>query len=195
MKLYKATGCNDILKMVYEKRNKVNSAVDRAKSEFITSKLRQNFKKKKKFWQSINALIKDNSEIDINNITFRDPDTGSPINSEDVPDFLNTFFATIAERTRGPDANIRNTVNDDLYDQDYPGFDLTPVTPETVLTLLNDMDINMSSCIDGINMGICKIMVKQISKEFAKIYSNSLFRGIFPKEMGLFSSYTLTKNR
>ena len=42
MKLYRATGCYDILKLVYEIRNKVNACVDKAKGDFIQKKLRQN---------------------------------------------------------------------------------------------------------------------------------------------------------
>ena len=35
MNLYRMTGCYDILKQVYELRNTVNSAVDKAKGDFI----------------------------------------------------------------------------------------------------------------------------------------------------------------
>ena len=55
-KLYRMTGCYDILKLVYAVRNKVNACVDRAKSSFIREKLKQNARNPKKFWQSMNDL-------------------------------------------------------------------------------------------------------------------------------------------
>ena len=59
LKLYKATGCYEILKLVHDLRNQVNSAVDLAKGHFIRKKLKQNTQNPKKFWQSVNSLIKD----------------------------------------------------------------------------------------------------------------------------------------
>ena len=44
------------------------------------------------------------------------------------------------------------------------------------------MDMNTSSCIDGINMKICKILVENFPDKWSKLFSNSLFRGIFPRE-------------
>ena len=182
LKLYRETGCYEILKMVHEMRNTVNASVDKAKADFIKCKLKQNTGKPRKFWQSINSLIKDSVDIDIDNIVFRDPSSDTLISKENIPDFLNSFFATIAENTRGPDRDICNNVENDLYPGDLPGLDLSPVTVETVLNLVDHMDLNMSSCVTGINMKICKLMVKHFPEKWAKLYSNSLFLGIFPRD-------------
>ena len=160
----------------------MNSAVDRAKANFIKLKLQQNSRNPKKFWQSIHSLIKDTTEIDLSNIIFKNVDTGDEIERENVPNFLNSYFANVAERTRGPDNNILSHVDPELYAGEYPGFDLNPVTAETVYACLEDIDINMSSCIEGINMNICKILVRNFSDRWAKLFSNSLFLGIFPRE-------------
>ena len=47
--LYRARGCYDVLKLVYGLRNKVNTAVDEAKGDFIWRKLNQNTCNPKKF--------------------------------------------------------------------------------------------------------------------------------------------------
>ena len=81
-KLYRQTGCYDILKKVYVLRNKVNSLVEKAKGDFIKHRLHQNSKNPRKFWQLINSLIKDKVDIDIGNINFKDPATDLIVDNE-----------------------------------------------------------------------------------------------------------------
>ena len=40
----------------------------------------------------------------------------------------------------------------------------------------------MSSCIDGINMKICKVILKSCMDKWVKLYNNYLCMGIFPSE-------------
>ena len=108
-----------------------------------------------------------------------------------IPDFLNEYFVNIAYRTRGPDVDIEGDIDYDIHDREFPGFDLNPVMPETVLAHLDDIDVNMSSCIDGINMKMCKILVKHFPEIWAKLLPNSMFCGIFPREWVLGSFYSL----
>ena len=42
------------------------------------------------------------------------------------------------------------------------------------------IDVNMSSCIEGINAKMCKAIIEIIPNKFLKIFANSLFTGIFP---------------
>ena len=126
--------------------------------------------------------IKYKVDIDIINIIFRDPETGDRVERDNIPDFLKLFFANIAERTRGPDSDIDRHVPDNMYSDELPGFDFAPVATETVLACGDDIDVNMSSCIDGINMKTCKILVKNFLEKLANLFTNSLYTGIFPKE-------------
>ena len=40
----------------------------------------------------------------------------------------------------------------------------------------------MSSCIDGINLKICKVIIQEMPDIFVKLFGNSLFFGIFPRK-------------
>ena len=126
----------------------------------------------------INDLSKKKIDIDINNIPFCDlidkPDK--------VPDFLNRFFVEIAEHTRGPDCNIDSLFDQDSYQEIYPGFELGPVDADRILSLVNDMDMYTSSCIDGINMKICKIFVEFFLTNGRSCSLIRFFCGIFPRE-------------
>ena len=48
-------------------------------------------------------MIKGTVDIDLNNVNFIYQNTGLIIDKADTPDFLNNFFANIAENTRGSD--------------------------------------------------------------------------------------------
>ena len=73
-------------------------------------------------------------------------------------------------------------VDHNLYQLDLEGLDLEPVTADTVLECKDDIDVNMASCVEGINMKICKIITVNFPGKLSKLFSNSLFRGIFPRE-------------
>ena len=99
--------------------------------------------------------------LEIEQQVFRDPDNAQIIERDKIPDFLNKFFAEIAKKTRGPNNDINSNVDRDIYnfDFDFEGFDLEPVSVETVLECKEDIDVNMSSCVESVNMKICKIIL------------------------------------
>ena len=54
-----------------------------------------------------------------------------------------------------------------------------------------NIDVNSSSGIEGINMKICKLILLHIPDKFRLLCANSLFSGIFPEEWSINSqSYT-----
>ena len=156
--------------------------VDKAKGDFITRKLNQNSRNPKRFWQSLNDIIKDKVEVDINNIAFINPNSGQVVDRENTPAFLNEFFANIGEYTRGSDIDIDGDIQADVGMNGLPGFDFAPVTIECFYRFITEIDTDMASCIEGINMRICKLMLENFSEKWLKLFGNSLYTGTFPKE-------------
>ena len=181
LKLYRITGNNNTFRSLCILRNRVNSMIDRAKSKYIKDKLYLNSKNPKKFWQTINALIKGNIEVNIGNFTFTDPATGLPVPKDHVPEYLNQYFANIAESTRGNESTIDKNLGN-IYMHDYPGFDFRPPTTDELYVHIVNSDIDVSSCIDGINSKICKLIIQEMPDIFVKLFANSLFFGIFPRK-------------
>ena len=181
LKLYRITGNNNTFRTLCILRNRVNSMIDKAKAKFIKNKLYLNSKNPKKFWQCINVLIKGNVEVNIGNYTFTDPSTGLPVPKDCVSDFLNQFFANIAESTRGEESTIDKNVGN-IYMHEYPGFDFRPPTTDELYVHIVNSDIDVSSCIDGINSKICKVIIQEMPDIFVKLFANSLFFGIFPRK-------------
>ena len=99
---------------------------------------------------------------------------------DDVPDFLNIFFANIAARTR-----LFDDTNVPEYDVNITHenpFVFLPPSIHEIRELTKQIDTNMSSCIDGINAKTCKNLLEIIPEFFFKLFANSLFLGIFPKK-------------
>ena len=170
------------LELLHRKRNSVNSLVDKAKANFIKSRLYQTRKNPRKFWITINSLIKERNNIDVGNIVFRDPENYTLITQDQKPDFLNRFFVDISENTRGPDHSFDLNMANCYSLLDLPGFDFTPPDIYDIRRYFDDIDMNMSSCIDGVNMKICKLLLTDFTDMWLSIFANSMFTGIFPED-------------
>ena len=181
-KKYRETKLSEDLENLHRKRNSVNSMVDEAKATFIKTRLYQSKLDPKKFWKNINSLIKEPDNVEIGNIVFRDPDNYNLIRDDETPDFLNRFFVNIAENTRGPDNIFDLEMNDCYSALNLPGFDFDPPGIHDIRQHLDNIDYNMSSCIDGVNMRICKILLNEFTDKWLSIFANSMFTGIFPSD-------------
>ena len=103
-----------------------------------------------------------------------------PVQTDDVPNFLNEFFANIANRTRlfDPDSIDRNSFEKNVDSE----FHFEPPNIFELKELIKQVDTSMSSCIEGINARTCKTVLECIPEQFLKLFANSLFTGIFPEK-------------
>ena len=180
IKAYRVSKDSAILCQARIQRNIVNGLIEKAKTEFILNSLNSNAKKPKKFWRIINSLIDEQDSVDITSYIFRDIITHDPISKEDTPDFLNSFFVEIAERTRTRLTN-QDAKHIDLYPDIISKFDFAPPELEDMYGYMMEIDINTSSCLEGINSKLCKILIDKIPEKFRHLFANSLFFGIFPE--------------
>ena len=68
----------------------------------------------------------------------------------ETADFLNEFFVNIAKNTRITNFNIDQEYVA-CYDNIDSNFDFMPPTLEEIYGYMIDIDVNMSSCIEGVN--------------------------------------------
>ena len=186
---FKATKNPDLLLEIRILRNQVNSAVDKAKSEYVRKVLISSKSNTKKFWRNIKCLIETDVDM-VDSVTFKNPSTGEIISSENKCNFVNDYFANIEARTclkcesrpYIPGAKVNSE------------FHFLP--PEICdIMLFSDMiDVSSSSGIPGINMNICKVIIRHIPDKFRLIYANSMFSGIFPAEWATSNVKLLPKN-
>ena len=177
VKAYKIDKDPDILTRMRILRNELNTKIDKAKAVYIENRLKLYGKHPKKFWRIINDLIKQDSTVDISNIELRDS-AGDIVPTNSVPIFLNQYFATIAEKT-----SDRTKVKYENKNCDMPiQFDFEPPTLIELEYIVEDFNDDMSSCVDGLNMKMCKRIIGAIPKKCLLLYANSMFYGQFPKE-------------
>ena len=155
--------------------------VNKAKTDYILRSLQINIKKTKKFWKVIKELIDGDECVDITSYFFKDPLTGSNIVKDETPDFLNHFFANIAERTRPRPNNHIERITD-CYEDVHTEFNFVPPRVEDMYGYMMDIDINSSSCIQGMNSRLCKVMLDKIPDKFCYMFANSLYYSSFPSD-------------
>ena len=178
IKRYKLSRDNDLLRQLRIKRNEVNSMIDRAKTEFITTSLNRTVSNPKKFWKLIKCLIDKDDIADITSYSFRNQHA-DPVEKSDIPDFLNNYFVNIAERTV-----THQVIDCPIYRNEYDHingiFDFVLPTMEDMYIYMEQIDVNSSSCIPGINNKMCKLAMDSIPSKFRHLFVTSLDSGIFP---------------
>ena len=158
-------------------RNRVNAAVDKAKSEFVKNMLVTSKSNPKKFWRNIKGLI--DSDVDIvDTVIFKDPITGDAVSNDMKCNFVNRFFAEIEQRVcRNEDARMfipaRKVESE---------FHFMPPDLCDIMIFSESIDVCTSSGIFGLNMKLCKTIIQHIPEKFRLLFSNSMFSGIFPSE-------------
>ena len=50
------------------------------------------------------------------------------------------------------------------------------------MCIVRDIDVNISSCVSGMNMKMCQCLILTIPERFLLLFTNSMFLGIFPTE-------------
>ena len=126
VKLYKKDKDPQILRQLKIQRNFVNALIEKSKSNYIKSALKANTKKPKKFWKLIKDMIDNDDCVDITSYVFKHFDKDEFVSKEGTPDFLNSFFANIANVTC-PRFNARPHNYDTLYDDVNTVFDFMPL--------------------------------------------------------------------
>ena len=184
--LYKATKDSLYLTLAKRQRNVVNSMIETAKRQYISTTLNNNSSCPKKFWRQINVLLKgENSNINQTNLI--DPVTNLDVPKGNEANFLNEYFCNISQRL-GLDLNndlgYRNNNHLDVYAMMDSVFNILddPPTIEDVNIYANDIDLSKSSSVDGISTNICKDLLQLVPRYFLCIYVKSFETGIFPRK-------------
>ena len=86
-----------------------------------------------------------------------------------------------AQRTSGI-LNLNDYDYNVLYNDVHNVFDFTPTTIEEMYGYMEAMDLSSSSCIQGVNMKICKASLDSIPSKFRHLFATSLVSGKFPNE-------------
>ena len=184
-KTYKATRDRNDLQLLRVHRNKVISTINSAKATYIVQSLHRTCKNPKQFWRIIKYMIDPSEAWDIETVNFVDPITMNTVLPSDKP---NDFFAKIAGKTCDF-SKIERPILNNINDAEIK-FDFQPPDLDDLMYLIREIDVNTSSCVQGINMKMCKRIITMIPDKFLLLFANSMFKEFFLQNgLSLLSHY------
>ena len=171
----------------------VTQSIREARSSYIRLSLHRNRDNPRKFWRLMNELQNNVSGSSYDG-DFIDPINGITVPVENVPFFLNDYFANIGSRLN----TLNNNILDDLhgiYDfMDGTVFSFPDVDRYDVLFLEKEIEVHKSSCIPVIWSDVCKYLFGLIPERIANLFNVSLMTGFYPCEWSLGYVNLIPKN-
>ena len=148
-------------------RNKLKTAIRHSRRVFISKALSS--KRPKEVWQVIHRILNPSQH---------------PIQQD--PDKLNTFFASTAERTIGPQVNCHISIEQIIAnlkateETEIKCFSLSVVTRDEVLNVLKSLRSDSSTGHDQIPIKFVKLVADTISGPLTAIINNCITQSYFP---------------
>ena len=175
LRMFRKTRNKHIWEICKYLRNKCNTLVKNAKSSFIKERLLNTADDPRKFWKSINNILKGPKTEHIAH-EFVDNVTGRIIQQDMVVDFLNEYYANIGM------ANMVGENRRPDWTENDPGYYFDEVTLKEVVTLVKEIDIGKDCCIEGISTSILKQGFSVITKQLQYLFNTSLNKAMFPRD-------------
>ena len=156
-------------------RNRCNSQVRNAKAVYIKNNLARNTNDPKKFWKTINNLLKGPKKESVAH-EFIDSITGKSIKEGDICDYLNNYYANVGRvnmvyETPRPEWNVNDV-----------GFQFEPITLKEIEDLVKEIDVHKDSCVDGISTPILRTGFNILARQLQHLFNVSLRESAFPRE-------------
>ena len=155
-------------------RNSCTNRLRKARADFIKEQLVTHSNDQKKFWNHIQEVLPakgNNKKI----ISLLDNDNNN-VKLEDTADFINQFFINI-----GP-----NLAKDCHLEWEYKGpisqgsLSEMYTTPDEIIYICKDIDINKASCIDNVASEILRDAFLAIPDKLCSLFNNCFSNAIIP---------------
>ena len=149
VKLYRAIRNDDVFVISKYFRNKSNSLIRNAKSEYIKSSLEANVANPRKYWKILNSMLKKQQDSTLD-FEFVNQTTKESVPRDRTADFLNEYYAGVGARQ----APNLNRYLDDCLQCDV--LNIGNITVSEIRKLILDIDLTKDSCLEGISATILK---------------------------------------
>ena len=174
VRLFRKTGKDDIFNISKYFRNRCNRLIREAKSKYIKESILLNRNNPKKFWRTLNSILRNQASSNIN-FDFVNPETKENVSHEAMPDFLNAFYAKVGKRKSQDTGSFP-----DKYVLGVP-CKIGDITIEEIVKLIREVDTNKDRCVDGIPTFILKSAFSKKPSAILHFFKKSLQYGIFPR--------------
>ena len=134
-------------------------------------------KNPKKFWRVIKDLTNPITDL-TKTARFIDPTTQEYVEIGSEANFLNNYFLNIVGNLDIPmsDKSMLDVYNVDTH---FCFINDLPTEPE-IIKIIKEIDINKSSCIEGINSKMCKDAMLAVPSKICHMMVTSLCKGEIP---------------
>ena len=156
-------------------RNRVKSNIRRAKATFVQDYLENDEISVKKFWEKVNYIMPTKNKQPTINLV--DQETKTPINTNEVSDYINQFFVGIGPQlarsfdTDWVDEVVTNVVTE---------MEGMTVTEEMLRKIIVDINISKSSAIENVSTRVLKDSFVVLIPQLLHMYQQCLRLNIFP---------------
>ena len=172
-----------------EARNNVENLIKKKKKTYFENKLKDNIGKPKELWKALNdiGLPKKGSASGASNICLKEDDkfVFDPVVTSNI---FKTFFSDIANNLLSQLPNAPNRFNKNSVSEYYKKlkltnkFEFSHVSNETVLNILQNLDVNKSAGIDNIAAIFLRDGAEILASPLAQLCNLSIATSSFPDD-------------
>ena len=164
-------------------KNQYNRLIKKSKRIYYEKSLHSHSGNIKQTWKTINEIL--NKSSNRNKSIEIKAENGEMIDGTSIPDTFNNYFVQLGETLAReiPQSNVSpmSFLNDiNPAGHAFPKFH--EIAPNEVQLLLQNMNTNKASGIDGISAKILKIAAPCISSSLTLIFNQSILTGVFPND-------------
>lgn len=165
-----------------KERNSVNNAIKCAKRDYFMDNIEQSRGDMRKTWKLINELSSRQCKTsDISQIII---DERKITSSSEIAESFNTYFTNIGESlaSKIPAIDIDPEA---FMNETSKTFSFRKITEHELYKLINNLDVNKATGLDGIPCRILKLAANVITPVLVDIFNCSIETSIFPTEWQL----------
>ena len=164
-----------------------------AKKEYYDAALKTFKNDSKKCWSILKEVLKRPRKTNAISDTFI-IDNQETSDELKISEGFNTFFTDIGRKLASK-IESQNTLFDRHLNKRFPNnFFFSPIIPEDVLSLANQLKPKLSSGHDGISSKVMKSVITLIAQPLSHIFNNSLMEGRVPDNLKLAKVIPIFKN-
>lgn len=165
-------------------KNRIKRTVINAKRDFVLTKLEDFNSNPKRYWRELNNLFKPSEDSGSINISLSN--NGIEIPTDNTADFMNEYFSTIGSKLANAitldNSDYVKSLLDESEHQRNIIISWRPTNIEEVCNLIDSIDLQKSSMIEGINTKLFKDCLLCTAEKIVTLFNRILSEGTFPKE-------------
>ena len=161
-------------------RNEVTRCIQQQKKNYYEQLFSSISSDSRKIWRNINKLMKYKEPRRNSICELKNKDGQVVKDSQTIANIMNDFFVTIGEDLANKIPAAADTSMDELISSAKNTIFLSPVTPQEINNIIQQMDINKSTPSYSAPIWFLKISAPYCCNEIAELFNRFFNEGIFP---------------